>query len=66
MTKQFTAVCILKLAQEKKLSLTDDIKVYLPYYNTHSKTITIENLLTTYQRNTKLHRETGFWSKNDN
>ena len=46
MSKQFTAVCILKLAQEGKLSLGDDIKKYLPDYNTHGRTITVENLLT--------------------
>lgn len=46
MSKQFTAVCILKLAQEGKLDLQDDIKKYLPDYNTHGERITIENLLT--------------------
>src|SRR5215471_19127509 len=34
MSKQFTAVCVLKLAQEGKLNLQDDIKKYLPQYNT--------------------------------
>jgi CubicO group peptidase (beta-lactamase class C family) len=46
MSKQFTAVCVLKLAQEGKLNLQDDIKKYLPQYNTHGRHITIENLLT--------------------
>ena len=46
MSKQFTAVCILKLAQEGKLSLQDDINKYLPDYNIHGRHITIENLLT--------------------
>lgn len=46
MSKQFTAVCVLKLAQEGKLNLQDDIKKYLPDYNTHGRHITIENLLT--------------------
>lgn len=45
MTKQFTAVCILQLAQQGKLSLQDDIKKYLPCYNTHGRSITIEHLL---------------------
>ena len=45
LTKQFTAVCILQLAQEGKLSLTDDIRKYLPWYNTHGRTITVEQLL---------------------
>ena len=44
-SKQFTSVCILKLAQEGKLSLQDDIKKYLSEYNSHGRHITIENLL---------------------
>ncbi len=46
MTKQFTAVCMLQLVQQGKVSLGDDIRKYLPEYNTHGRTITIENLLT--------------------
>lgn len=46
MTKQFTGVCILQLAQEGKLNVHDDIKKYLPDYNTHGRTITIEHLVT--------------------
>lgn len=46
MSKQFTAICVLKLAQEGKLNLQEDIKKYLPGYNTHGRHITIENLLT--------------------
>ncbi len=45
MSKQFTAVCILKLAQEGKVDLQDNITMYLPDYNTHGKSITIENIL---------------------
>ena len=45
MSKQFTAVCILQLAETGKLNLNDDIKKYLPDYNTHGKNITIENCL---------------------
>lgn len=44
-TKQFTAVCILKLASEGKLSLQDDIKKYIPDYGI-KEPITIEHLLT--------------------
>ncbi|HEX4958287.1 MAG TPA: serine hydrolase [Lacibacter sp.] len=44
-TKQFTAVCILKLASEGKLSLQDDIKKYIPDYGIQEP-ITIEHLLT--------------------
>ncbi len=44
--KQFTALAILVLIDEKKISLTDDIRKYLPtiYPKLNSK-ITIENLL---------------------
>lgn len=45
-TKQFTACAILKLAEEGKLDLQDDITNYLEDYPTHGHTITIEHLLT--------------------
>ena len=45
-SKQFTAVAMLQLAQAGKVSLTDDIRTYLPDYSTHGRTITIEHLLT--------------------
>lgn len=45
-TKQFTAVSILMLAEEGKLSVQDDITRHLPDYPTKGKKITIEHLLT--------------------
>jgi CubicO group peptidase (beta-lactamase class C family) len=45
-TKQFTACAILKLMEEGKLSLQDDITKYIEDYPTHGHTITIEHLLT--------------------
>lgn len=45
-TKQFTAVAILLLQEEGKLSITDDIRTYLTSYPKHKEIITIENLLT--------------------
>ena len=45
-TKQFTACAILKLAEEGKLDLQDDITRYIEDYPTHGHTITIEHLLT--------------------
>ncbi|MEB2778647.1 serine hydrolase [Algoriphagus sp. D3-2-R+10] len=45
MTKQFTAVSILKLAEENKLSLTDSIQKYIPEFPSKKYKITIENLL---------------------
>jgi CubicO group peptidase (beta-lactamase class C family)/uncharacterized protein YneR len=44
-TKQFTSTAILKLAQQGKLNLQDDIKKYLPDYPSQKK-VTIEHLLT--------------------
>ena len=46
MSKQFTAVGILLLANEGKLNLSDNIKKYLPQYNTHGKDITVKQCLT--------------------
>jgi D-alanyl-D-alanine carboxypeptidase len=45
-TKQFTAVGILMLAEEGKLALGDDITKYVPGYATSGKKVTIEHLLT--------------------
>lgn len=45
-SKQFTTVSILQLAEKGKLSLKDDIRKFLPGYNTHNRNITIEHLLT--------------------
>ena len=45
-TKQFTAIAVLQLVQEGKVSLTDPITKYVPDFDTQGKTITIENLLT--------------------
>jgi len=43
-SKQFTAAAILKLNQEKKLELTDDVTKYLPHFPYQN--ITIHHLLT--------------------
>lgn len=45
-TKQFTAVSILMLLEEGKLSLQDDITKFLPDYPTQGKQITVHHLLT--------------------
>lgn len=45
--KQFTALCILKLIEQGKLKLEDDIRKYLPdFYKNIEHEITISNLLT--------------------
>jgi CubicO group peptidase (beta-lactamase class C family) len=44
--KQFTALCILKLMDQGKLNLNDDIRKYLPgLYNNIQEEITISNLI---------------------
>jgi len=45
-TKQFTAVAILMLAERGKLSLDDDLTKFLPDYPTKGQKISIEHLLT--------------------
>jgi CubicO group peptidase (beta-lactamase class C family) len=45
-TKQFTAVAILQLMEQGKLSLQDEITRFIPDYPTQGNTITIEHLLT--------------------
>ena len=46
LTKQFTAICILKLAEEGRLSLKDELTKFIPDYPLNGKKITIANLLT--------------------
>ena len=46
MTKQFTAIAVLQLMEQGKLSLQDEITKYLPDYPINGQKITIENLLT--------------------
>jgi len=45
-TKQFTAVAVLQLAEQGKLSLQDEVTKYLPDYPVNGQKITVENLLT--------------------
>jgi CubicO group peptidase (beta-lactamase class C family) len=45
-TKQFTAAAILKLAEQGKLALDDDLTRFVPDYPTKGKRITIQHLLT--------------------
>ncbi len=45
-TKQFTAVSILMLAEQGKLALDDPLEKFLPGYPTHGHKITLEHLLT--------------------
>ena len=45
-TKQFTAVAVLQLAERGKLSLQDEVTKYLPDYPAGGQRISVENLLT--------------------
>ncbi|TAE47634.1 MAG: serine hydrolase [Bacteroidetes bacterium] len=45
-SKQFTAIAILQLLEQGKLSLQDPITKYVPDYPMHGYTITLEHLLT--------------------
>lgn len=45
-TKQFTAVAILQLAEQGKISLQDSLQKFVPDFPSHGQKITIENLLT--------------------
>lgn len=45
-TKQFTAIAILRLAEQGKLSLEDELTKYIPDYAVNGRRITIEHLLT--------------------
>lgn len=44
-SKQFTAACILLLAEDGKLAITDDVRKYLPELPQYERTITIAHLL---------------------
>jgi D-alanyl-D-alanine carboxypeptidase len=45
-TKQFTAVAVLMLVDEGRVSLDDEVTKYFPGYPTHGRRITVEHLLT--------------------
>jgi len=46
MTKQFTAIAILQLYEQKKLLLSDEIQKYIPSFPKKKNPITIHHLLT--------------------
>lgn len=65
-TKQFTAVSILMLMEQGKLSLDDDITKYIEDYPTHGYTITIHQLLTHtsgIRSYTSMEKWRGEWRK---
>jgi CubicO group peptidase (beta-lactamase class C family) len=46
LTRQFTAVAVLQLAEQKKLSLDDALAKWLPDFPTQDQTVTLRHLLT--------------------
>lgn len=62
-SKEFTSMSILQLAESGKLSLTDDVKKYLPDFPNEESIITIENLLT-HTSGIKRHT-TLAWAENE-
>jgi CubicO group peptidase (beta-lactamase class C family) len=46
MTKQYTAIAVLKLVEQGKISLQDSVQKYIKDFPSKGYTITIENLLT--------------------
>ena len=44
-SKQFTAMCILLLAEQNKIALDDDIREYLPEFPDYGQTVTIRHLI---------------------
>ncbi len=42
-TKQFTAVAILQLVEQKKIALNDSVQKFIKNYHSKGQTITIEN-----------------------
>lgn len=62
-TKQFTAVSILMLMEQAKLSLVDDITKFIEDYPTHGHVITIHQLLTHISGIKSLTSIDGIWEK---
>ncbi|HEY7850173.1 MAG TPA: serine hydrolase domain-containing protein [Ktedonobacterales bacterium] len=60
-SKPFTAMAILLLRAEGKLSLSDPITAYLPDYQTHGQIITIAHLLTHTSGIPNFVTLPGFW-----
>jgi CubicO group peptidase (beta-lactamase class C family) len=60
LTKQFTAAAILKLVEQGRLSLDDEITKYLPAYPTRGARITVEHLLTHTSGLSGLNETTDF------
>jgi CubicO group peptidase (beta-lactamase class C family) len=67
MSKQFTGMAVLLLAEQKKLSLDDDVRRYVPELHDYGTTITLRHLLhhTSGLRNHFLLRQLTGWRWGD-
>ncbi|GAB4019250.1 hypothetical protein GCM10028808_56330 [Spirosoma migulaei] len=65
-TKQFTAIAVLQLLEQGKLSLQDPVTRFLPNYPTSGKTITVEHLLTHTSGIKNLIEISQFWEQSRN
>lgn len=63
MTKYITAVSILILQERGKLTVKDDIRKFIPSYNTRGKNITLENLMTHTAGILNDRDDPGYWAK---
>jgi CubicO group peptidase (beta-lactamase class C family) len=65
-TKQFTAAAVLMLAEQGKLSLSDDLTKFFPDYPSKGRAVTVEHLLTHtsgIKSYTSLPAWRGMWRK---
>jgi D-alanyl-D-alanine carboxypeptidase len=62
-TKQFTAAAIMRLSEQGKLSLDDDINKFLPDFPTQGHIVTIRHLLTHTSGIKSYTAVDEFWSK---
>jgi len=62
-SKEFTAISILQLAERGQLELTDDVRKFIPEFPTQENNITIENLLT-HTSGIKRHTNIS-WAENE-
>jgi len=62
-SKEFTAISILQLAERGQLELTDDVRKFVPEFPTQENNITIENLLT-HTSGIKRHTNIS-WAENE-
>jgi CubicO group peptidase (beta-lactamase class C family) len=63
MTKYFTAVSILLLQEQGKLNIKNDIRKFIPLYNTHGRSITLENLMTHTSGIVNDRESPSYWAK---